>query len=175
MVKKLDILKITEQNQEALNEALENILNEHLMLTQMFSFEGSEKDLQQVAEFSSTCLEHLTNILISNRPLPIWGWQDYQKARSEFADKPSPQDKEKLIREVTYTVGLYESSLHTGEKWVLVEDNKGYLKFKPVYSEKVHIRYEALKTIVNAYPFVEDIMFSKGHLYIQYNEVDNDT
>ena len=173
MVKNLDILKITEQNQENLLRALEGILNEHLMLTQMYSFEGSEKDLHQVAEFSSTCLEHLTNIIISNVSYP-WGWDQYQKAKAEFADKPTPQDKEKLIREVIFNVGIYESSLHTGEKWSLIEDNKGYLKFAPIYENKVHIRYDTLKSLHESYPFIEDIMYNKGHLYIQYNGVKDD-
>ena len=173
MVTKLDLLKITDQNQENLHRALESILNEHLMLTQMYSFEGSEKDLRQVAEYSSTCLEHLTNILIGNVSYQ-WGWEEYQKARAEFAEKPTPQDKEKLIREVIFNVGLYESSLHTGEKWCLVEDNKGYLKFKPTYPDKVHIRFDTLKTLSNSYPFIEDILYNQGHLYIQYNEIKND-
>ena len=90
------ILKITPEIQEKLNNTLEDILNEHLMLTQMYSFEGSEKDLLRVAEFSSTCLEHLTNILISGHDI-IWNWEAYQKARMEFAEKPTPQTKEKLI------------------------------------------------------------------------------
>lgn len=166
---KLDLLKITDQNREKVCDTLEVILNEHLMLTQMYSFEGSNSDLKQVAEFSSTCLEHITNILISNHDIP-WNWEAYQKARAEFAEKPSPQDKEKLIREISFNVGVYESSLHTGEKWNLVADNKGYLKFSPVYPDKVHVRLDTLQSIKKSYPFVEDIMYSKGFLYVQYNE-----
>lgn len=163
------ILTITDQNRELVNKALEKVLNEHLMLTQMYSFEGSEKDLQQVAEFSSTCLEHLTNLIIGGADIK-WDWEAYQKARLEFAEKPTPQDKEKLIREIIYSVGLYESSLHTGEKWELMEDHKGYLKFSPVYPQKVHIRLDTLMTLKNSYSFIEDIMYSQGFLYVQYNE-----
>ena len=163
------ILKITPEIQEKLNNALEDILNEHLMLTQMYSFEGSEKDLLRVAEFSSTCLEHLTNILISGHDI-IWNWEAYQKARMEFAKKPTPQTKEKLIVDIKYNLGVYESSLHTGVKWELSEDKKGYLKFLPVYKDKFHLRLGQLEDIKKSYPFVEDIIYNQDGLYIQYNE-----
>tara|TARA_B100000900_G_scaffold407158_1_gene419378 strand:- start:466 stop:981 length:516 start_codon:yes stop_codon:yes gene_type:complete len=168
------ILTITADKQEAINKELENILNEHLMLTQMYSFDGSEKDLRQVAEFSSTCLEHLTNILISNSHF-TWSWKAYQKARKEYAEKPTPQTKEKLITHITFNLGVHESSLHTGEKWQLIEDKNGYLKFKPVYLNKFHIRLGMLDDLKKSYPFVEDVIYNQDGLYIQYNEVTNDT
>jgi len=168
------ILKITSENQDRLNKALEAILNEHLMLTQMYSFEGSDKDLVQVAEYSSTCLEHLSNLVISDVPT-TWDWKSYQKARKEFMDKPTPQTKEKLILHIQFNLGVHESSLHTGEKWELVEDKNGYLKFKPVYPNKFHIRLGQLEDLKKSYPFVEDVVYNQDGLYVQYNEVQNDT
>ena len=168
------ILKITSENQDRLNKALEAILTEHLMLTQMYSFEGSDKDLVQVAEFSSTCLEHLSNVLISDTDI-TWDWKAYQKARKDFLDKPTPQTKEKLILHVQFNLGVHESSLHTGEKWELIEDKNGYLKFKPVYPNKFHIRLGQLEDLKKSYPFVEDVVYNQDGLYIQYNEVQNDT
>ena len=169
-----NILKITPEKQERLHKTLENVLNEHLMLTQMYSFEGSEQDLRQVAEFSSTCLEHLTNILISDSHFD-WSWELYQKARQEFSEKPTPQTKEKLILHVTYSLGLHETSLHTGEKWSLTEDKNGYLKFKPTYPNKYYISLGMLQDIKNAYPFVEDVIYNQEGLFIKYNEAKNDT
>jgi hypothetical protein len=168
------ILKITPENQDRVSKALEAILNEHLMLTQMYSFEGSDKDLALVAEFSSTCLEHLSNVLISDTDI-TWDWKSYQKARKEFMEKPTPQTKEKLILHIQFNLGVHESSLHTGEKWELVEDKNGYLKFKPVYPNKFHIRLGQLEDLKKSYPFVEDVVYNQDGLYIQYNEVQNDT
>ena len=169
------ILKITSEKQERLNVALEEILNEHLMLTQMYSFEGSEKDLLRVAEFSSTCLEHLTNVLISGNDF-TWNWEAYQKARMEFTEKPTPQTKDKLILHVKYNLGVYESSLHNGVKWELVEDKNGFLKFLSVYPNKFHIRLGQLEDLKKSYPFVEDVIYNQDGLYIEYNEESkNDT
>jgi len=168
------ILKISPKNQSRVNKALENILNEHLMLTQMYSFEGSDKDLLQVAEFSSTCLEHLSNVLLSDIDI-TWNWGAYQKARKEFSEKPTPQTKEKLIMDIQYNLGVHESSLYTGEKWELVEDRDGYLKFKSVYPNKFHLRLGQLEDLKKSYPFVDDVIYNQDGLYIQYNEVQNDT
>jgi hypothetical protein len=168
------ILKITPENQDRVSKALETILNEHLMLTQMYSFEGSDKDLVQVAEFSSTCLEHLSNLLISDTDTK-WDWKSYQKARKEFMEKPTPQSKEKLILHIQFNLGVHESSLHTGEKWELVEDRNGYLKFKAVYPNKFHIRLGQLEDLKKSYPFVDDVIYNQEGLYIQYNEVQDDT
>ena len=165
------ILYINEDNQKNLHEALEIILNEHLMLTQMYSFEGSEKDLLRVAEFSSTCLEHLSNILIGNIDYP-WNWEAYQKARKEFSEKPTPQTKGKLISHIKLNLGVFESSLHTGEKWELIEDKNGYLKFKSVYPNKFHVRLSQFEDLKKSYPFVEDIIYNQDGLYVQYNEVE---
>jgi hypothetical protein len=169
------ILKVTPNKQIAINQALENILNEHLMLTQMYSFEGSDKDLQQVAEFSSTCLEHLTNILISENNNSTWSWELYQKARKEFAEKPTPQTKEKLILHIKFNIGVHESSLHTGEKWTLQNDKNGFLHFKSVYPNKFHVRLGQLEDLKKSYPFVEDVIYNQDGLYVQYNEVQDDT
>jgi hypothetical protein len=136
----------------------------------MYSFEGSEKDLLEVAKFSSTCLEHLANILISNISYP-WNWEAYKKSRAEFAEKPTPQTKEKLILDVKFNLGVHESSLHTGEKWQLVDDKNGYLKFSPVYPNKYHLSLGQLEDLKKSYPFVEDIIYNSEGLYIQYNEV----
>lgn len=168
------ILKITPEKQERLNKALETILNEHLMLTQMYSFEGSEKDLQQVAEFSSTCLEHLTNILISDNEI-TWNWEMYQKARKEFMDKPTPQTKEKLILDVKYNLGIHKSSLHTGEKWELVEDKNGWLRFSPVYDKSLHLSMNQLNDLQKNYPFIEDLIYNQEGLFLRYNGVQDDT
>lgn len=168
------ILKITSENQGRLNKALEAVLNEHLMLTQMYSFEGSDKDLVQVAEFSSTCLEHLSNVLISDTEI-TWDWNSYQKARKEFMDKPTPQTKEKLILHIKFNLGVHESSLHTGEKWEMLEDKNGYLKFKPVYPNKFHICLGQLEDVKKSFPFVEDVVYNQDGLYIEYNEVQDDT
>jgi hypothetical protein len=163
------LLQITSEKQERINKALEEILNEHLMLTQMYSFEGSNKDLLQVAEYSSTCIEHLTNILISNKDF-TWNWEAYQKARLEFVEKPTPQTKEKLILDVKFNLGVHESSLHTGKKWELVEDKKGYLKFTPVYPNKFHLKFGMLEDLKKSYPFIEDLIYNQDGLYIQYNK-----
>lgn len=168
------ILKITPENQDRINKALEAILNEHLMLTQMYSFEGSDKDLVQVAEFSSTCLEHLSNVLISDTDIS-WDWKSYQKVRKDFMDKPTPHTKEKLILHIQFNLGVHESSLHTCEKWELVEDRGGYLKFKSAYPNKFHIRLGQLEDLKKSYPFVEDVVYNQDGLYIQYNEVQSDT
>jgi hypothetical protein len=168
------ILKITPENQSRINKTLEGILNEHLMLTQMFSFEGSDKDLMQVAEFSSTCLEHLSNTLLSDTDI-TWDWKAYQKARKDFMKKPTPQTKEKLILHIQFNLGVHESSLHTGEKWELVEDKNGYLKFKSVYPNKFHVRLGQLDDLKKSYPFVDDVIYNQDGLYIQYNEVQDDT
>ena len=170
----MKILKVTAEKQESINRTLENILSEHLMLTQMYSFEGSDKDLLQVAEFSSTCLEHLSNILISDTDI-TWNWKAYQKARKDFSEKPTPQTKEKLILHIQFNLGVHESSLHTGEKWELVEDKNGYLKFKSVYPNKFHISLGQLEDLKKSYPFVDDDIYNQDGLYIQYNEVQNDT
>ena len=168
------ILKITPENQDRLNKALESILNEHLMLTQMYSFEGSDKDLVKVAEFSSTCLEHLSYVLLSDTNI-TWDWKSYQKARKDFMKKPTPQTKEKLILHIQFNLGVHESSLHTGEKWELVEDKNGYLKFKSVYPNKFHVRLGQLDDLKKSYPFVDDVIYNQDGLYIQYNEVQDDT
>lgn len=168
------ILKITPENQSRINKTLEGVLNEHLMLTQMFSFEGSDKDLMQVAEFSSTCLEHLSNTLLSDNDI-TWNWESYQKARKEFMEKPTPQTKEKLVLHIQFNLGVHDSSLHTGEKWELVEDRNGYLKFKPVYPNKFHVRLGQLEDLKKSYPFVDDVIYNQDGLYIQYNEVQDDT
>ena len=168
------ILKITPENQSRINKTLEGVLNEHLMLTQMFSFEGSDKDLMQVAEFSSTCLEHLSNTLLSDNDI-TWDWESYQKARKEFMEKPTPQTKEKLVLHIQFNLGVHDSSLHTGEKWELVEDRNGYLKFKPVYPNKFHVRLGQLEDLKKSYPFVDDVIYNQDGLYIQYNEVQDDT
>lgn len=168
------ILKITPENQSRINKTLEGVLNEHLMLTQMFSFEGSDKDLMQVAEFSSTCLEHLSNTLLSDNDI-TWNWESYQKARKDFMEKPTPQTKEKLVLHIQFNLGVHDSSLHTGEKWELVEDRNGYLKFKPVYPNKFHVRLGQLEDLKKSYPFVDDVIYNQDGLYIQYNEVQDDT
>ena len=168
------ILKITPDKQDRTLKALETILNEHLMLTQMYSFEGSEKDLQQVAEFSSTCLEHITNILISDVDI-TWNWEMYQKARKEFMEKPTPQTKEKLILDVQFNVGIYKSSLHTGEKWKLEEDTNGWLRFSPVYDKNIHLSMSQLEDLRKNYPFVEDVIYNQDGLFIRYNGVQDDT
>ena len=168
------ILKITPDNQSRINNSLEGVLNDHLMLTQMFSFVSSDKDLMQVAEFSSTCLEHLSNTLLSDNDI-TWNWESYQKARKDFMEKPTPQTKEKLVLHIQFNLGVHDSSLHTGEKWELVEDRNGYLKFKPVYPNKFHVRLGQLEDLKKSYPFVDDVIYNQDGLYIQYNEVQDDT
>lgn len=163
------MLNINAQNQDLLNQCLTKTLNEYLMLSQMYSFEGSEQDFQKLATFAGTCLDQYINILISNQPSD-WSWDAFLKARSEWQEKPSPQSKEKLIEYVKFNLGEHKSALHTGERWSLEEDRRGILKFSASFDP--FIKLSQLEDLRKGFPFIEDVTLNKEGLFIKYSEGD---
>lgn len=161
------------ERQDELVDALLKVLNDYVMLSQMYAFEGSDQDFQKLAQYSAYSMNRFCDLLISGAPiLNEVGWNDFERARLEFSEKPSPQTKEKLIECVRFNLGEHKSALHTGAKWELVEDRKGFLHFEP--STSPSIKLSQMDDLRASFPFIEEVTLNPKGLWIKYNEEIND-
>lgn len=162
------MIKVTEENQLALNLILEATLSEYLMIHQRLCLEGSSQDHQKLIEFANSCLQYYIKVAISGKQLE-WDWTLFEQTWVEMQKKPNDKLKEKLIDFVVYNLGDHQSSMHTGVKWHLEEDTRGLMRFSSIFTPSVKL--SQLMDAKSNFPFIEEITLKQEGLFIKYNEV----
>lgn len=164
------MIKVTDGNQSPLHSLLEATLSEYLMVHQRLCLEGSEQDLQKLREFADSCLQHYIKVAVSGKPM-VWNFDLFEQTWAESQERPTRWLKADLIEYVVYNLGDHKSSMHTGVKWHLEEDQNGLMRFSSVFTPSV--KFSQLTDAKNNFPFIEEITLNQEGLFIKYNEVEH--
>ena len=156
------LFKVSEEQKEQVILHLEKALNEYLLLSQMFSFEGTQEDFHDLDRFASSYLEYFM-AMVRGEDVGEWGWGKFKELRSPT---PSKQGLKELIEHITYHVGDHDCALHTGERWRLISSNNGMLMFSPLYSPSIRLSH--LQEVKDKFVFVEDLLYSSEGLKVYY-------
>jgi hypothetical protein len=160
----LMIFHIQERHRKVILEELERAVNEYFKLSQMFSFEGTEKDFRDLDRFAASYMEYFIAIL-RGEAVQAWSWDSF-KRNLELQQPTSDGDLDALIEHVIFHVGSHEDALHTGERWTLREMDDRVIKFTPVYSPSICLTH--LQEIKEKFPFVGEVSFNSEGLQVHY-------
>lgn len=135
-------------------EALSYHISEYLRVSQEISFQGTNEDRKLLNEYLALVFESLF-MLSLGQSQNTCSWEDFIKSRRVVSNL---DEEEKLIESVIYNLGSHSSSIPTGEKWELIEEEEDSLTFTALTI--LDIKDSQIQELKKDFPQIKDVSFS---------------